>query len=241
MNKFDCQNLTKVASDLSKLHARVDLSLNTFEPADGVRAREAADEMLKPIEPLLKLGSYLYEYLVERLGSERELLERTHEITIGGLEPKDVSARILSVDKEIDSDWLRDLSSVVGGDDFASHIKKEEEVSIIGLTISELNLPDNSIFSVVCDRAKALGLSLCPQDLGLYVILDRELVVDKRGVYIASEPMNGPFRAEFIMNPYISIHGVTVFPARVGTGQMLDGLDMFYFRIPKRSKGKQSE
>jgi hypothetical protein len=243
MNKFDCQNLTKIASDLRNLKPRVDLALNAFEPADGVKAQVEASLIFKPIEPLLKLGLDSYRHLIEKVGSEEKLLKRISKIKLGGIAKDDLLEQLGIKDSDPYS-WNTSIMKFAESDDFVLHQNQPEEFSIIRLTPKELGFDDGVgvLLKWVYGMARTLGLKLCPQDLGFYLALDPKLVkVDPSGVYAASEPIKDVHKKDHIVYAHPSSNGFTVYAAQFDDETMFDDDDVFYFCLPKHSRGKRNE
>jgi hypothetical protein len=236
MTTLDCQNLTKIAADLRNLKPRVDLAIKTFEPADGVKAQEAASLVLNPMEPLLKLGVQSYEYLINKVGSEEKLLDRVSKIKVGGIAKDDLLER-LKKEESNPFPWEEPIKKFAERKDFIPRRDRPEILTIIRLTPKELGFDGGIRLFAIYAAIKHFGLELCPQDLGLYLALDQELVLGHQyGVNVASEPIRDTEKTGCIIQAYETTSGIIVQPIKFDDYTVWDNDTSFYFCLPKHSK-----
>jgi hypothetical protein len=208
MNKFDCQNLTETILNLQTLKNRVDLAINKFEPEDGVKAAKDAKESADLVKVAIEIGLEEYAELYREIYDEDKLSKRRGSVIVGGESVENlchILSRLISEDSvsKIAAHYKEFFKTV----DFKRHIKTPEDIQTIKLTVEELGFNKPVKLNRLYARAKALGLRLCPQDTGLFVLLDPLISPAYGEIYVvASEPVvaevDGLPKDEWLLDVY---------------------------------------
>jgi hypothetical protein len=193
--KQSCEKLTSVIQDLQTLLPRVDSAIRKFQPEDGMLVK---GEVMRVIEPCLfririSFRSETYEYLIQVLGSETELKNRTAIVKTTGksgvqLEKELEKSRVDSKNIEL---W-NEVRFMLHGPDFeltrAGEIVQTVRLQLRALFSDEYNHTNAEVF----ERASQLGLGILPHEVAADLILDGKHQPELAQPYIfASRPITG--------------------------------------------------
>jgi hypothetical protein len=187
-----------------------------MRPQEGINARYLASNLIEPLSLPLKMGPKAYEYFAERFGSEYELRNRITTLTVGGMTPEQMFETAPDFVRTGHAVMRNKIDQIVHSDDFIRHSEKPEEYSIIKFSPSELGIYGQVSLNKVKRIANELGLKLCPQDLGLYLLLDDTASPkDTEELTVVSESIRTDDGAVSLLNPY-NFNGVALY-ARDGS------------------------
>jgi hypothetical protein len=190
MNRNNCENLTSAIQNLQTLQQRVDSATNSFEPEDGVLAK---DEAMKILE-LYKFHNFFkketYDFFIKAFGSEKEFKNHFAIIETTGKSGRQILKDFEQA--EFDSKKIfthNNTENILRSPDFEV-VRAGEKIATLRLRLGTLFSDENArtTYAEVLARAKELGLEFLPHETAIDLLLDdkTQLELYKRYVVVSS-------------------------------------------------------
>ena len=165
MNKFNCENLTKLIDNLAGIKSELDLALDNFNLSESFEIKLSAMKIFESFDAsgiIRSLGYENYKILLERVGSEGELESRISTLQIGGKSFEELSAKLKSANVSVDY-----VGNVFTSEYFKT-LPKQTEIKIIKLSLADLGLVREPQLFQDWRAAKNLGLETLPPEAVIY-------------------------------------------------------------------------
>ncbi|MEK9157073.1 MAG: hypothetical protein AAB448_03010, partial [Patescibacteria group bacterium] len=125
-----------------------------------------------------------------------------------------------------------------GGERVYNSLKSPEHMHLIRLTVGDLGFPDGATIEDIFIKAIALGLELCPPEVGPYYRLHYTNQPMNEYVYIGMEPIAGRGGGPYVFD-VLRVHGDALGRRWAGPGNRWDADFQFVFRVRPAKPGKQ--
>jgi hypothetical protein len=205
--KPSCEKLTSAIQKVKTILPRVDLAVNSFEPEDGVLAR---DEAMKILLSHIFRGLFskeTYQYLVKALGSEVELRKRVATIETTGKTGNQLKAELEQL--KLDSKKVN-IGSYVEPMLQNSKFKVAqagEKIFTLRLQVRMLFSDENvHSYADIIAKADELGLGFLPHEIAADLFFNEKTQPKMNDQYtVVSNPisdMNGHLRVFHVFHDH---------------------------------------
>jgi hypothetical protein len=173
MQIFNCQNLTELIAEINKLRDAYDSALNKFDPnnANGIKLKII--DALKPTAVFRQINKKLHDLLIKKGDSTESIFSRIEVIQVnrGNLkkwEKANEDAKIIFFHNErgIIYEALRTADS-------KERTSSPENIQLIRLRVTELGIRGSYTIPRLYQKAKELGLELCPPEIMVELSLNK--------------------------------------------------------------------
>jgi hypothetical protein len=229
MKRNTCKNLTSSIQNLQTLLPRVDLAMNSFEPEDGVLAR---DEAMKILEPHMRFSFFskeTYRFLLEVLGSREELKKRIGVVETMGVSGKSLRAKLK--EKKIMTE--KGAEFLLKSPEFEK-AEPGKKIITIRLTHDELCHDLEEInWKIIYSRASELGFGFLPHETAANLLLNdkKQLEIDN-DTTIASKPMKNEDKDPSVFKVMDCSNGLLLYGAWLSPLERMSWSQSIIFSIP---------
>jgi hypothetical protein len=243
MNQFTCQNLTTAISMIASKKTVINLAINRMQPHDGIIAKEEIIKILEPCHILATLGVATAKFLIEKLGSIEELQKRIIDVPIGGKSATQIAIELLNRNiRNYNTAGIDMKVKMYESKDFEKNsIKPARQIKTISLSTTEIGLNGKVSYEQIIERAKMLGLTLCPPEITPRLTLLDDYCPKDEYVVIAMKPMKDSLGYSSVLGIEKNHNNIAIAGYDVATLKLSPSPIVFIFQIPPHKQKKANK